>query len=132
MTMENAEILATLRAELKFLEGGGYGRSREDPWRYPQFFEESPNCPNFRAAGRPHSCDECVWMEFVPLEYRAERGPCRFIPLNEKNETVDDFYRNGSQIDAERAFGEWLQSEIDRLDGTPSPPPGYSFWGSAA
>src|SRR5213083_954784 len=86
------EILASLKFELRFLEDGGYGRSPRTPWR-PQFiFEDSPSCLNFNDPARPHPC-------------------------NEKAQTVDYFYRCGTQPELEEALAGWLRREIKRLEG---------------
>ena len=111
------EILASLKFELRFLEDGGYGRSQRTPWR-PQFiFEDSPSCLNFNDPARPHPCNECMLMQFVPEENRELNSPCRFIPLNEKGQTVDYFYRCGTQPELEEALAGWLRREIKRLEG---------------
>ena len=55
-------------------------------------------------------------MDFVPEEHKSRNVPCRFIPLTEKGETLDDFYRRGNQLQMEEALGAWLQAEIDRIE----------------
>src|SRR5438067_13870520 len=95
------EILESLKFELRFLEDGGYGRSPRTPWR-PQFiFEDSPSCSNSNDSARPHPCNECMLMQSVPEEHRALNSPCRSIPLNEKGQTVDYFYRYVTQPELE-------------------------------
>src|SRR5207248_6676421 len=66
---------------------------------------------------RPHPCNECMLMQFVPEENRELNSPCRFIPLNEKGQTVDYFYRCGTQPELEEALAGWLRREIKRLEG---------------
>ena len=110
------EILELLRFELKFLEDGGYGRSPRTPWRPSNAFEDSPTCLNFYDASRPHPCNECLLMQFVPKERQDEGVPCRFIPLTEMGETVEDFYRGGTQIELEEALKGWLRKEISRME----------------
>jgi hypothetical protein len=110
------EILKMLRFELKFLEDGGYGRSPRTPWRASQIFEDSPTCLNFDDASRPHPCGECWLMQFVPADKQNESIPCRHIPLTSKGETVDDFYRWGTQIEMEEALISWLRKEISRIE----------------
>jgi hypothetical protein len=56
-------------------------------------------------------------MQFVPEENRELNSPCRFIPLNEKGQTVDYFYRCGTQPELEEALAGWLRREIRRLEG---------------
>jgi hypothetical protein len=110
------DILELLRFELKFLEDGGYGRSPRTPWRPSNVFEDSPTCLNFDDHSRPHPCNECFLMQFVPRQRQAEMVPCRFIPLTEKGETVEDFYSGGTQIEMEEALKGWLRKEISRIE----------------
>ncbi|HEY7615790.1 MAG TPA: hypothetical protein VH744_03230 [Terriglobales bacterium] len=116
MAHENRDFLETLKFELKFLEDGGYGRSPHTPWRPTYVFEDSPTCLNFGDPFRPHPCTECFLMQFVPLERREESVPCRFIPLTEKGETIEYFYRCGTQIELEEALKQWLRTEIARIE----------------
>jgi hypothetical protein len=114
--LSNSDLLEALRFELKFIEDGGYGRSPHAPWRAPYIFEDSPTCLNFSDPARPHPCSECLLTQLVPAEMREQEVPCRFIPLNDKGQTVDWLYRTGTQIELEEAVREWLQREISRLE----------------
>ncbi len=116
MSHNNRDLLETLRFELKFVEDGGYGRSPHAPWRAPYIFEDSPSCLNFSDPARPHPCSECLLTELVPPELRKQEVPCRFIPLNDKGQTVDSLYRTGTQRELEEALRDWLQREINRLE----------------
>lgn len=116
MSHKNRDILEILRFELKFLEDGGYGRSPHAPWRAPYIFEDSPSCLNFNDSARPHPCSECLLTQLVPPELRKQEVPCRFIPLNDKGQTVDSLYRHGTQIEMEEALRDWLKREIVRLE----------------
>jgi hypothetical protein len=116
MPEDNRELLELFKFELKFLEDGGYGRSPRTPWRPPYVFEDSPSCLNFADPSRPHPCRECFLMKFVPDERKRESSPCRFIPLTEKGETVDYFYRCGTQSDLEAALANWLRAQISRIE----------------
>ncbi len=113
---EIKDSLELLRFELKFLEDGGYGRSPRTPWRPPFIFEDSPTCLNFADKSRPHPCNECLLMQFVPLAQRDKPVPCSFIPITEHGETVEHFYQCGTQIELEEALKLWLQKEISRLE----------------
>ncbi len=116
MSHENRDILEILRFELRFLEEGGYVRSPHAPWRAPYIFEDSPSCLNFRDAARPHPCSECLLMRLVPPESREQSAPCRFIPLNDKGQTVDSLYRTGTQKEMSEALRDWLCREIGRIE----------------
>lgn len=117
------DTLELLRFELKFLEDGGYGRSPHAPRRPPLIFEDSPSCLNFDDPDRPHPCNECQLIQFVPGEKRTEGVPCRHIPLTAKGETIEDLYQAGSQIELEEALKTWLRKEISRLEAAQSAPP---------
>jgi hypothetical protein len=116
MAAQIKETLDLLRFELKFLEDGGYGRSPHTPSRPSLVFEDSPTCLNFDDSARPRPCSECFLMQYVPKEKQAESIPCRFIPLTGKGETVDYFYRCGTQIEMEEALKNWLRKEIRKME----------------
>ncbi len=116
MAQEPNELLDLLKFELKFLEDGGYGRSPHTPWRRQLVFEDSLTCPNFGDPARPHPCDECLLMRFVPNELKDQPSPCRLIPLTEKGETIDYFYRCGTQLELEEALSAWLHKQIRSIE----------------
>ncbi len=121
MVQDKRDVLEFLKFELKFLEDGGYGRSPHTPRREPQMFEDSPSCLNFSDPDKPHPCSECWMMDFVPEGQKSRNAPCRFIPLTEKGETLDDFYRRGNQLQMEEALGNWLRAEISRIEHEQAP-----------
>jgi len=116
MAGDNRDLLETLKFELKFLEDGGYGRSPHTPWRATSVFQDSPTCLNFDDPARPYPCDECLLMQFVPTERKAENVPCWFIPLSDKGVTVDYYSRCGTQAELEDALALWLRRTIDRIE----------------
>jgi hypothetical protein len=116
MAQDEHEMLELLRFELKFVEDGGYGRSTRTPWRPPYIFEDSVSCLNSGNPARTYPCSECQLMKFVPGELQSETSPCRFIPLNEKGETIDYFYRCGTQVELEEALAGWLRAQIARIE----------------
>jgi hypothetical protein len=124
MTQDEHEMLELLKFELKFVEDGGYGRSPRTPWRPPYIFEDSPSCPNLGDPARPHPCSECLLMKFVPDELQNQNSPCRFIPLNEKGETIAYFYRCGTQLEMEEALAGWSRSQISRIEQQLAKSPG--------
>jgi hypothetical protein len=113
---EISEILELLRFELKFLEDGGYGRFPSAPWRARFIFEDSPTCLNFGDPSRTIPCSECILTQFVPEELKAQRVPCRHIPLTEKGETIEQLYHHGTQGELEDALKGWLRKEIAALE----------------
>ena len=116
MALDEHQTLELLKFELKFVEDGGYGRSPRTPWRPPFILEDSPSCPNLGDPARTHPCNECRLINFVPRELRGESSPCRFIPLNEQGETIDYFYRCGTQFELEEGLVGWLRGQIARIE----------------
>jgi hypothetical protein len=116
MATDQRDVLEVLKFELKFIEDGGYGRSPRTPWRPPYVFEDSLTCLNFNESARPHPCNECLLMQFVPKERQEEIVPCRFIPLTKGGETVNTFYGYGTQEKLEEALTAWLRKQISRLE----------------
>jgi len=129
--MKNQDkALPTLKHELEFLDHGGYRTtvgSRQPlfcmesgpNWRQPLFFEDSPSCPKKKYC----ACDpngDCVLMGFVRLEHRHENVPCRFIPLNEKGETIDSLYKSKTNQQAEGVLRNWLVKAIEKLETQPA------------
>lgn len=116
MSKDNRDLLAVLKAELDFVEKGGYRHTARAAWR-PQFiFQDSPTCLNFDPALPPKPCSDCILMQVVPEELRQRKIACRYIPLNEKGETIDYFYRFGTRDELEGALRKWLRSTIERLE----------------
>ncbi len=116
MVTDRQELLLALRAELEFVEKGGYKNPPRAAWRPPFIFEDSPTCLNFDGAQPRKPCSECALMQLVPSECREKRIPCRHIPLNDRGETVDSFYRSGTQLELNEAFIEWLKQAIGKLE----------------
>lgn len=116
MTNDKRDLLTVLKAELEFLDKGGYRHTARAAWR-PQFvFQDSPTCLNFDSTRQPRPCSECVLAELVPEESAKKKIPCRYIPLNERGETIDSFYRYGTAEELEAALGPWLRQTIHRLE----------------
>jgi hypothetical protein len=115
MAKDERDLLDLLKFELKFVEDGGYGRSPHTPWRRPLVFEDSVSCLNFGDPAHTHPCSECLLMEFVPAELKAQVSPCRLIPLTPKGETADYFYRCGTQLELEEALTGWLRDQINQI-----------------
>jgi hypothetical protein len=113
---DKRDVLQVLRAELAFLERGGYRRIRRYPWRPNFVFEDSPTCINFNDSEHPQPCAECLLMQFVPEDRRETHFPCRHIPLTPRGETVNSFYEWGTQEEMENALRDWLQRTITLLE----------------
>jgi hypothetical protein len=126
MPSDDRDLLTVLKAELEFLEKGGYRHSPTVPWR-PQFiFEDSPTCINHGRRDNPLPCTECILMNLVPADCRNEKIPCRHIPLNPEGFTVDTYYRLGTYEEVEAAVEAWLRKTIKQVEqerGQESPAP---------
>lgn len=110
------DTLSTLRAELAYLELGGYTSPQQAAWR-PQFiFEDSPTCPNYRNFGERLPCSECALIDFVPSAHKEKQFPCRHIPLDEHAHTLDFLYRTATEEEAHAIVAKWLNKTIARLE----------------
>lgn len=114
MAREKRDLLEILKAELDFLEKGGY---RNQSWRPNFIFEDSPTCLNYKDPSRTKPCSQCVLMRFVPPAKREEQVPCRFIPLNAIGTTVDFLYKTATQDELEAEVRTWLKAKIAALEG---------------
>lgn len=124
-----ADKLVVLKRELEFLDHGGYRRpvgSRQPvfcmetsvDWKPALFFEDSPSCPKRKY----ESCEpqrECTLAAFVPDEHKNETVPCRYIPLNNREETIASLIQEGaSEQRIEAALRGWLIKNIVQLESS--------------
>jgi hypothetical protein len=116
MKKDERDLLDVLKAELAFLEKGGYGRSPRAPWRPQLIFEDSPTCMNYDSKDHPDPCSECLLMQFVPPESRNLEIPCRHIPFNAEGDTLASLYRYADQYETEDVYGKWLRDTIARIE----------------
>src|SRR5258708_7082312 len=112
MVAEWRNLVEALKAELEFLENGGYRPDARAPWRPKLMFQDSPTCLNFDSAQPRKACSQCVLMQLVPEDLRSKKIPCRYIPLDEQGQTVDSFYSFGTQEELETAVAQWLKNVI--------------------
>ena len=105
---DRRDVLQVLRAELAFVDSGGYRKAQRFPWRPNFVFEDSPTCCNFHDPDHPQPCSECLLMQFVPQDRRVTRSPYRHIPLTSRGETVNSFYGWGTEEELETALRAWL------------------------
>lgn len=110
---DDRDVLETLKAELDFIEKGGYGRSVRTPWKPTSIFQDSLTCFGF-----PHRLhdDCCLLMDFVPSEKRSASIPCHHIPLNATGETIENILEKGKESEGQEAVKEWLKATIQRLE----------------
>jgi hypothetical protein len=114
---DKRNVLQTLRAELAFLESGGYRNKPRFPWRPSFVFEDSPTCFNTQSKEEDwKSCSECLMLQFVPKDKAELVFPCRHIPLTPAGETVAHFYECGTEEELEAALKNWLKQKIAQLE----------------
>jgi hypothetical protein len=114
--LDTRKLVNVLKAELAFLEQGGYRSGPRYPWRPNFVFEDSPTCINFKNQTKPLPCSECRLILFVPEDRHSTRFPCRHIPLTAKGETVSAFYEWGTEEELEAALRGWLTATIRNLE----------------
>ncbi|HXC31658.1 MAG TPA: hypothetical protein VNZ56_04240 [Verrucomicrobiae bacterium] len=121
MPQDDRNTLDVLKAELNYVQKGGYGRSPREPWRAHLVFEDSPCCMNYDSKDNPALCTECLLMQFVPPDKRSEKIPCRHIPVTADGTTLLELYRGGTDQVIEEAMTYWLQREITKLENEEQP-----------
>jgi hypothetical protein len=122
MSKDTRDTIEVLKAELDFIEKGGYGRSVLTPWKPVSLFRDSLSCLNFCDTQQTNPCSECLLIDFVPPEEQRRRLPCHHIPLNEARETADTIERGAGQQELEAAVKGWLRSTIKKLEGEEAGP----------
>jgi hypothetical protein len=113
---DERKLLDVLKAELAFLEGGGYSNRARFPWRPNFVFEDSPTCLKFGATKESPPCSECLLMQFVPEDRKKLAYPCRQIPLTPVGESVTHFYECGTEEELEKALKGWLERKVAELE----------------
>lgn len=116
MAKDDRDLLELLKAELDFIEQGGYGRSVRTPWLPKSIFQDSLTCLNYGYPYRAHPCSECHLIDFVAPEHRTEMVPCHFIPLDEAGDTIEDLDSEENQNKTERLVKEWVRQRIQELE----------------
>jgi hypothetical protein len=109
-------ILEVLKAELDFLEDGGYGRSVRTPWKPTSTFLDSPTCLNFGDPQRTEACANCPLMALVPDPNRSSSVPCHHIPLTQAGDTISTVQGWADQDELENVVRGWLRTMIKRLE----------------
>ena len=114
MSTDVRDTLEILKAELDFIEKGGYGRSVRTPWQPTSIFQDSTICLNYAEPDRPHPCEECLLIDFVPAGEKTETVPCHFILLDQAGDTVASL--EGDQQKIEDRVKTWLRAKIAELE----------------
>jgi hypothetical protein len=116
MSTDTRDRLEVLKAELDFVEKGGYGRSVRTPWKPTSIFQDSLSCLNHGYSYRAHSCSECLLDDFVPEGSHAAAVPCHHIPLDKEGETVEGLELADNQQLLEEKVKAWLRARIREIE----------------
>ena len=114
--MKRTEIIDALKAELKFLDGGGYGTPFRSGLRPTLLFKDSPRCLNFNAEDPLQPCRKCMLMRFVPEDKQQERTPCHHIPMTSDGDTLASLYLSDTQSQIDTSFRTWIEGTIYELE----------------
>ena len=118
---DQRDTLEVLRAELDYIEKGGYGRPVRRPWQPPSVFRDSLTCINFGYPYRAHPCHDCLLDDHVPEELRAAPVPCHHIPLDAEGTTVEALELEENQAALEERVKAWLRARIEEIEGERGP-----------
>ena len=122
MAKDERDLLELLKAELAFIEQGGYGRSVRTPWLPKSAFQDSLTCINYGYPYRTHPCNECHLLDFVDDQHQLEPVPCHFIPLNDAGETIEDLEAQDNQARLEATLKQWMRTKIKQIEETRAQP----------
>ena len=115
MASDERDLLEVLTVELTSLEQGAYRHVPRTAWRPKFLFQDSPTCLNFDSVQPTKPCSDCILIQLVPEGLRDRKVPCRYIALNEQEQTIDSLYRTGTQEELEAAVAQWLKASIAQL-----------------
>ena len=116
MSTDTRDPLEVLKAELDFIEKGGYGRRVRTPWKPTSVFQDSLSCLNYGYPYRAHPCGECVLDDFVPESKHAAPVPCHHIPVGDAGETVAELELEENQQLVEEKVKAWLRARIREIE----------------
>jgi len=116
MSTDTRDRLEILKAELDFIEKGGYGRSVRTPWKPTSIFQGSLSCLNYGYPYRAHPCSECLLDDFVPEGKQSAPVPCHYIPLDAEGETVGGLELGDNQQLLEEKVKAWLRARIKEIE----------------
>jgi hypothetical protein len=86
MSKDDRDVLEVLKAELDFIEKGGYGRSVRTPWLPTTAFQDAPSCV------------------------------CFPFHTHQSGETVAALEGRGDQQELEDALKTWLRATIEKIE----------------
>src|SRR3954470_20802122 len=107
MTPAPRDPLEILKAELDYIEKGGYGRRVRTPWKPTSVFQDSLSCLNYGSPYRAHPCSACMLDEYVPEGQHAAPVPCHHIPVGDAGETIEELELEENQQVLEEKVKTW-------------------------
>lgn len=116
MITAEAGILEVLKAELGFIQSGGYANLEQATGKGSLIFRNSPSCLHSGEAPRRLPCPECPLMEFVPPAARCRSLPCHAVPVGPNGETIGQAAAHGDRRHLEQIVAQWLKSTIRRIE----------------
>jgi hypothetical protein len=116
MPKDDRDMLALLKAELDFIEQGGYGRSVRTPWQPTAPFQDSLSCLNFHDPEHQSACSDCQLIDFVTPARQTETVPCHHIQLDNAGATIDEVMSEDNQAKLEKKLKEWLRVRIGEIE----------------
>ena len=116
MTLDKRELIEQLKLEMRVIESGGYNPSVREPRTELRIFRDSVSCPNLGVEEKLVPCAHCWLMGFVPPKYQNTNDPCRYIPLNDRGDTIDSLEASGQRDKVEGALLGWLRKTIAQLE----------------
>ena len=114
--MAHWDLLRALKEELSFLDNGGYGRPFRSDWRPTLLFRDSPISVNFQSSDPLQPCSACRLFQLIPPESRSAFIPCHHIALIKSSETIATLYRQGTQLQLDTAYRQWLLKTIQEVE----------------
>ena len=116
MTFDRRELIEQLKLEARVIESGGYQPSVREPRKELRIFRDSVSCPNLGVEEKMVPCAHCWLMEFVPPKYQNTADPCRYIPLNDRGDSIDSLEASGQREKVEAAMLDWIRTTIAKLE----------------
>lgn len=116
MIFDKLELIEQLKLEARVIESGGYHPSVREPRKELRNFRDSVSCPNLGVEEKVVPCAHCWLMEFVPPKFQNTTDPCRYIPLNDRGDTIDSLEASGQGEKVEAALLGWIRNTIAKLE----------------
>jgi hypothetical protein len=115
MTFDKLELIEQLKLEARVIESGGYHPSVPEPRKELRIFRDSVSCPNLGVEEKVVPCAQCWLMGFVPPQFQDTTDLCRYVPLNDRGDSIDSLEASGQRDKVEGALLGWIRNTITKL-----------------